>query len=122
MVDGSATKSKKIEEDYTMYEEAKDDELEDIMEEEIEEESDLEDRDPNEMGGEREERKEKKEELKMLKTQMVTIKERLVLKTMRIEEIKETLKKSQLMTKNLKEGGTLPPDQDFIDEVKELEN
>jgi hypothetical protein len=35
----SKSKSKKIEEDYTMYEEIKDDELEDIIEEEIEEES-----------------------------------------------------------------------------------
>jgi hypothetical protein len=31
---------KKIEEDYTMYEEVKDDELEDIIEEDIEDESD----------------------------------------------------------------------------------
>jgi hypothetical protein len=31
---------KKIEEDYTMFEEAKDDELEDIIEEDIEEDSD----------------------------------------------------------------------------------
>lgn len=31
---------KKIEEDYTMFEEVKDDELEDIIEEEIEEDSD----------------------------------------------------------------------------------
>lgn len=35
---------KKIEEDYTMFDEAKDDELEDIIEEEIEEDSDHEDR------------------------------------------------------------------------------
>ncbi len=39
------SKNKKIEEDYTMYEEEKDDELEDIIEEEIEEES--EDENPN---------------------------------------------------------------------------
>ena len=32
-------KAKKIEEDYTMFEEVKDDELEDIIEEELEEES-----------------------------------------------------------------------------------
>jgi len=40
------------------------------------------------------EKKEKREELKTLKTQLMTIKERLAMKTMRIEEIKETLKKS----------------------------
>jgi hypothetical protein len=32
-------RNKKIEEDYTMYDEMKDDELEDIIEEDIEEES-----------------------------------------------------------------------------------
>lgn len=35
----SKPKVKKIEEDYSMFEEQKDDELEDIIEEEIEEES-----------------------------------------------------------------------------------
>ncbi len=33
------SKNKKIEEDYTMYDELKDDELEDIIEEDLEEES-----------------------------------------------------------------------------------
>ena len=36
----SGGNQKKIEEDYTMYEEVKDDELEDIIEEDIEDESD----------------------------------------------------------------------------------
>jgi hypothetical protein len=35
---GKKGKNKKIEEDYTMYDEVKDDELEDIIEEDIEEE------------------------------------------------------------------------------------
>jgi hypothetical protein len=43
---------------------------------------------------EREERKERREELKTLKTQMLTIREKLQMKTMRIEEIKDTLKRS----------------------------
>lgn len=36
----ATSKNKKIEEDYTMFEEQKDDELEDIIEEDIEEDSD----------------------------------------------------------------------------------
>lgn len=68
-------KSKKIEEDYTMFEEAKDDELEDIIEEDIEEDSET-DQIDEENGGvpmltsqeEREERKEKRDELRTLKT------------------------------------------------------
>ena len=40
MLQGPLPVKKKIEEDYTMFEEAKDDELEDIIEEEIEEDSD----------------------------------------------------------------------------------
>ena len=40
-------KSKKIEEDYTMYEELKDDDLEDIIEEELEEESEDDRNDPS---------------------------------------------------------------------------
>ena len=90
-----------------MYEEVKDDELEDIIEEDIEDESDEYDQDnKNNLGDtlnedqmltsteEREERKAKREELKTLKTALHTIKEKLQMKTMRIEDIKETLKKS----------------------------
>ena len=68
---------------------------------------------------EREERKFKREELKTLKTALNTIKEKLQMKTIRIEDIKETLKKSQLvLTKG--HGATA---EDVIDEVvKEYEN
>ena len=125
-------KQKKIEEDYTMYEEVKDpDELEDIIEEEIEEESEDDNLDDNLLTSheEREERRAQREELKLLKTQLMTIKERLAIKTVRIEEIKDTLKKSQLLTRgaigmiaNVKEA-TMVPEQDIIDEVvKEYEN
>jgi hypothetical protein len=74
--------AKKIEEDYTMFEEVKDDELEDIIEEEIEDESEVEDEAANEdmlltSQEEREERKERRHELQTLKTQMLTIKEKL---------------------------------------------
>jgi len=97
--------SKKIEEDYSMFDEAKDDELEDIIEEDIEDESDedggqhiqeQEEEDNNILTSqeEREEKKERREELRTLKTQLLTIKEKLQMKTMRIEEIKDTLKKS----------------------------
>jgi hypothetical protein len=37
---GAGSSQKKIEEDYSMFEEVKDDELEDIIEEDIEDESD----------------------------------------------------------------------------------
>jgi len=44
------------------------------------------------------------------------------MKTVRIEEIKETLKRTQLMTRVLKDG-TVVPDPEIIDEVvKEYEN
>lgn len=63
-------KHRKIEEDYTMYEEVKDDELEDIIEEEIEEESEDERNDDLLLTSqeEREERKREREELKTLRT------------------------------------------------------
>lgn len=74
--------AKKIEEDYTMFEEAKDDELEDIIEEEIEDESEeeIEGDNPDLLltsQEEREERKQRKEELRTLKTALLTIKEKL---------------------------------------------
>ena len=87
MSKGNSGHQKKIEEDYTMYEEVKDDELEDIIEEDIEDESD--EYDQNNHGDtlnedqmltsteEREERKAKREELKTLKTALHTIKEKL---------------------------------------------
>jgi hypothetical protein len=57
---------------------------------------------------------------------MLTIKERLQMKTMRIEEIKDTLKRSQMLTRASglgKEGATAIQEQDVIDEVvKEYEN
>ena len=66
---------KKIEEDYTMYDEAKDDELEDIIEEDIEEDSENEAADAHgntdnmlTSHEEREEKKEKRDELKNIKT------------------------------------------------------
>ena len=116
-----------------MFEELKDDELEDIIEEEIEEDSENERLLAQEEANadlmltsqeEREERKEKREELRTLKTQMLTIKEKLQMKTIRIEEIKDVLKKSQLFTHGFKDGiiyvaGT----ENVIDEVvKEYEN
>ena len=61
----------------------------------------------------------------MIKTQMLTIREKLQMKTMRIEEIKDTLKKSQLLTRASFMGkeATMVPDQDVIDEVvREYEN
>ena len=76
--------AKKIEEDYSMFDEARDDELEDIIEEEIEDDSeDLAEQDeanPDMMltsQEEREERKVRKEELRTLKTALITIKEKL---------------------------------------------
>jgi hypothetical protein len=91
-IDKSAkrTKSKKIQEEYSMYEEEDkaidDDELDDIMEEDHEEEeSDDSDnrgkkkkkvhRDQDETPMEREVRNAQKEELKNLKTQMLTMKD-----------------------------------------------
>ena len=69
---------------------------------------------------------EKREELKTLKTQMLTIREKLQMKTMRIEEIKDTLKRSQLLTRGSIMAGkdvTGLQDQDVIDEVvKEYES
>jgi len=59
---------------------------------------------------EREERKERREELKTLKTQMLTIREKLQMKTMRIEEIKDTLKRSQLLTRVSGKEATVVPD------------
>ena len=53
------SKNKKIEEDYTMFEEVKDDELEDIIEEDIEEESEDEHNEDNLLTS-HEEREEKK--------------------------------------------------------------
>lgn len=51
----------------------------------------------------------------------MTIKQKLTQKTIRIEEIKDTLKKTQLMTRQLKDG-TIVPDTEVIDEVvKEYE-
>ncbi len=72
---------------------------------------------------EREEKKEKREEIKTLKTQLMTIKERLAMKTIRIDNIKETLKKSQLLmqTRGIKEG-TIPFDHDIEEVVREYEN
>ncbi len=69
----SAKKNKKIEEDYTMFEEVKDDELEDIIEEELEEESEDEKNEGNDdlmatSHEEREERRREREDLKTLKT------------------------------------------------------
>ncbi|CDW78132.1 protein kinase domain containing protein [Stylonychia lemnae] len=120
----SKQKNKKIEEDYSMFEEVKDDELEDIIEEEIEEESEDERADDLMLTSneEREERRAQREELKTLKTQLMTMKQKLTMKTVRIEEIKETLKRTQLMTRVLKDG-TVVPDPEIIDEVvKEYEN
>jgi len=52
----------------------------------------------------------------------MTMKQKLTMKTVRIEEIKETLKRTQLMTRVLKDG-TVVPDPEIIDEVvKEYEN
>lgn len=118
-----------------MFEEAKDDELEDIIEEEIEDESEDEPIEDEVANGdmlltsqeEREERKERRHELLTLKTQMLTIKEKLQMKTMRIEEIKDTLKRSQLLTRGSVKDVTGGPgafqEGDVIDEVvKEYEN
>lgn len=130
----SAKPAKKIEEDYTMFDEGKDDELEDIIEEEIEEDEDEreEEEEDNQLTSqeEREERREKREELRTLKTQMLTIREKLNMKTMRIEEIKDTLKRSQLLTrgsigaiKDITGGIAGVAEEDVIDEViKEFEN
>lgn len=48
----------------------------------------------------------------MIKTQMLTIREKLQMKTMRIEEIKDTLKKSQLLTRasGMGKEATMVPD------------
>lgn len=69
---------------------------------------------------EREERKAKRDELKTLKTALNTIKEKLQMKTMRIEDIKETLKKSQLVL--TKGHGMTNPDEVIDEVVKEYEN
>lgn len=64
-------KNRKIEEDYTMYDEVKDnDELEDIIEEDIEEESEDDTKDENMITSheERVDRREKREEIKTLRT------------------------------------------------------
>ena len=57
---------------------------------------------------------------------MLTIREKLQMKTMRIEEIKDTLKRSQLLTRGSIIAGkdvTGLQDQDVIDEVvKEYES
>ena len=57
---------------------------------------------------------------------MLTIREKLQMKTMRIEEIKDTLKRSQLLTRGSIMAGkdvTGLQDQDVIDEVvKEYES
>ena len=71
---------------------------------------------------ERDERKNEREELRTLKTQLMTMKQQLTKKTIRIEEIKDTLKRTQFMTRQLKDG-TIVPDTEVIDEaVKEYEN
>ena len=52
----------------------------------------------------------------------MTIKQKLNMKTQRIEDIKETLKRTNMMTRVLKDG-TIVPDPNVIDEVvKEYEN
>lgn len=93
---GGKPKVKKIEEDYSMFEEVKDDELEDIIEEEIEEESEDDKNDDFLLTSqeERDERRVQREELKTLKTQLLTMKQKLTMKTVRIEEIKDTLKRT----------------------------
>ena len=57
---------------------------------------------------------------------MLTIREKIQMKTMRIEEIKDTLKRSQLLTRGSIMAGkdvTGLQDQDVIDEVvKEYES
>jgi len=104
-------KTKKIQEEYSMYdEEARlddDDELEDIQEEPMEEDSDDSYKGPGQQGKKKARRNDnetqeeknrriaQKEELKILKTQMLTMKDQLAKKTNKIEEIKTTLKKSQ---------------------------
>ena len=121
-----------------MFDEARDDELEDIIEEEIEDDSedqaDQEDGNPDMMltsQEEREERKARKEELRTLKTALLTIREKLQMKTIRIEDIKDTLKKSQMLTKSFKEGSIgaaggitgMDREEIIIEEVvKEYEN
>lgn len=72
---------------------------------------------------ERNEKREKREEIKTLKTQLLTIKEKLAMKTIRIDNIKDTLKRSQLLTqsKGIKEG-TIPFDHDIEDVMREFEN
>ena len=63
------TKNKKIEEDYTMFDEVKDDELEDIIEEDIEEESEEEKEDLLLTSQEeRDARRKERDELRTLKT------------------------------------------------------
>lgn len=88
-----------------------DDELADIIEEQVEEESEDSDditgretghrrnkKDKNAIEGETEEQRqmrlEKKEELKNLKTQMLTMRDQIMKKATKIEEIKTTLKQS----------------------------
>jgi hypothetical protein len=53
----------------------------------------------------------------------MTIKERLAMKTIRIDNIKDTLKKSQLLmqSKGIKEG-TIPFDHDIDEVVRDFEN
>ena len=71
---------------------------------------------------EREERRQQREELKTLKTQLLTLKQRLNMRTQRIEDIKDTLKRTNMMTRQLKDG-TIVPDPTVIEEVvREYEN
>ena len=110
---------KKIEEDYTMFDEVeKDDELDDIIEEDIEEEDKEGDfyEEEEEMALTSVELKQEKakelEDLQTLKTKMLTAKDKLAIKTSRIEELKETIK--MMRTKN-----TIVIDPNIIEEAKE---
>lgn len=96
--DHDARPARKIEEDYSMFEEqpaVEEELLEDIIEEAEVEESDSEDN-LAQSQEERETMRKNKEELRNLRTQLLNIKEKLEEKETKIDFIRETLKKNKV--------------------------
>ncbi len=96
--DSLPLKQKKIEEDYTMFDEQieNEEELPEIIEEAFEEEDSVSDeggRAPRD-----DERTQQKDEIRNLRTQLMTIREKLANKTAKIDQIKDTLKQSAGVT------------------------
>lgn len=94
--DSLPLKQKKIEEDYTMFDEQieNEEELPEIIEEAFEEE----DSDDGGKTPKDDERIQQKDEIRNLRTQLMTIREKLANKTAKIDQIKDTLKQSAGVT------------------------